>query len=216
MRLEISISGDISKLMASEFRVGERAVSTAMRIAGDGLKADWRAQVVAAGFGVRLSKAVRSEVFPKGQASINAAALVYTKSPKIFDAHESGALIKARDGFWLAIPTKFAGKSFKGGRITPGEWQFRNGHKLRFVRLGTGKGMLVADDFRIHRASGFATKRKYRANDNRLGKLQSTPVPIFTLVPQVKLPKRLNLMAAGSAAQARVPGLIVSNWKGAV
>ena len=40
-------------------------------------------------------------------------------------------------------------------------------------------------------------------------------VAIFTLVPQVTLKKRLNLMSAGEAAQSRVPGLIVANWKGA-
>lgn len=209
MRLEISIDGDISKLMASEFRAGERAVSTAMRIAGDGLKADWRSQVVAAGFGVKLSKAVRSEVFPKGQASMSAAALVYTKSPKIIAAHESGALITSKNGFWLAIPLPAAGKGRGGRRITPAEWEAKSNRRLKFIYRRGRTALLVDDGSQRQghaRAFGQSKTRTFR---NKV-------IPIFALVPQVKLPKRLNLMAAGSAAQARVPGLIVSNWKGAV
>jgi hypothetical protein len=36
--------------------------------------------------------------------------------------------------------------------------------------------------------------------------------PIFLLVPQVKLPKRLNLARDAERAQTKVPGLIVTNW----
>ncbi|SDZ60333.1 hypothetical protein SAMN05444004_1304 [Jannaschia faecimaris] len=36
--------------------------------------------------------------------------------------------------------------------------------------------------------------------------------PIFLLVPQVKLPKRLNLDRDAELALDSVPGLIVANW----
>ena len=36
--------------------------------------------------------------------------------------------------------------------------------------------------------------------------------PIFLLVPQVKLPKRLNLARDAERARDVVPGLIVANW----
>ena len=36
--------------------------------------------------------------------------------------------------------------------------------------------------------------------------------PIFLLVPQVKLPKRLNLARDADRAHDSVPGLIVANW----
>ena len=36
--------------------------------------------------------------------------------------------------------------------------------------------------------------------------------PIFLLVPQVKLPKRLDLARNADRAQTKVPGLIVANW----
>ena len=38
-------------------------------------------------------------------------------------------------------------------------------------------------------------------------------VPIFLLVPQVKLPKRLSLDGPAREAEARLPGLIVANWR---
>ena len=36
--------------------------------------------------------------------------------------------------------------------------------------------------------------------------------PIFLLVPQVKLPKRLDLARDAERAHDAVPGLIVANW----
>lgn len=39
-----------------------------------------------------------------------------------------------------------------------------------------------------------------------------TIVPIFLLVPQVKLPKRLDLDRDAERALDGVPGLIVANW----
>ena len=41
-----------------------------------------------------------------------------------------------------------------------------------------------------------------------------TTVPIFLLVPQVKLPKRLDLARDADRALDSVPGLIVANWVG--
>lgn len=37
-------------------------------------------------------------------------------------------------------------------------------------------------------------------------------VPIFILVPQVKLRKRLDLDRAANAAQARLPAMILARW----
>jgi hypothetical protein len=37
-------------------------------------------------------------------------------------------------------------------------------------------------------------------------------VPIFLLVPQVRLTKRLDLARAAERARDAVPGLIVANW----
>ncbi|MDF1621794.1 DUF6441 family protein, partial [Pseudothioclava nitratireducens] len=141
---------------------------------------------------------------PRSGESLNAAALVWSKAPVIVGAHDTGPLIRSKDGFWLAIPTPAAGRGLRGGRITPGEWERRRGLRLRFVYRRRGPSLLVADGRLNNRGLGVASRSK-------TGRGRST-VPIFLLVPQVKLAKRLNLARDADRAQATVPGLIVANW----
>lgn len=67
-----------------------------------------------------------------------------------------------------------------------------------------GLSLLVADGRLNSRGLGVASRSK-------TGRGQSS-VPIFLLVPQVKLSKRLNLARDAERAQAALPGLIVANW----
>lgn len=119
-------------------------------------------------------------------------------------AHDSGPLIRSKDGFWLAIPLPAAGKSLRGGRITPGEWERRRGLRLRFVYRRTGPSLLVAEG-RLN------TKGQAVVSRSKTGREKVT-APIFLLVPQVKLPKRLNLARDADRALDSLPGLIVVNW----
>lgn len=204
MKLRIDIVGDIASLLEAEVKAGERAVSTAMRIAGTGLKDAWRAQITGAGLGVRLARTIRSDLFPKGRPSLNAAALVWSNAPVIVGAHDTGPLIRSKNGFWLAIPTPAAGTSRRGGRITPGEWERRTGLRLRFVYRRRGPSLLVAEG-RLN-AKGRAV-----ASRSKTGRGLVT-APIFLLVPQVKLPKRLDLARDARRVHDALPGLIVANW----
>ena len=204
MKLKTEIIGDIVRIMAAETVAGEKAVSAAMRDAGTGLKASWRAQIIGAGLGARLARTIRSEQFPKGRPSPNAAALVWSNAPVIVGAHDTGPLIRSKDGFWLAIPTAAAGKSTRGGRITPGEWERRTGLRLRSIYRRSGPSLLVAEG-RLN------TRGRAVASRSKTGRGLTT-VPIFLLVPQVKLPKRLDLARDAARAHEAVPGLIVANW----
>jgi hypothetical protein len=164
----------------------------------------WRGQITSAGLGPRLARTIRSQNFPKGKPSLNAAAFIWSKAPVIIDAHNTGPLIRSKAGFWLAIPTPAAGKSARGGRITPGEWERRRGIRLRFVYRAHGPSLLVAEGRLNTRGPGVAS----RSTTGR----GVTTVPIFLLVPQVKLRKRLDLDRDASAAQAQIPGAIVAHW----
>jgi hypothetical protein len=190
--------------MAAEIKAGERAVTAAMRDAGTDLKAAWRGQIAQAGLGRRLANSIRSHSYPRAGESLRAAALVWSKAPVILGAHDTGPLIRSRDGFWLAIPLPAAGKSLRGGRMTPREWERRRGLRLRFVYRRRGPSLLVADGRLNSRGLGVGSRSK-------TGRGQAT-VPIFLLVPQVKLAKRLDLARDAERAQAAVPGLIVANW----
>jgi len=205
MKLKLDITPDLVAMMAAEIKAGERAVSTATREAGNTLKTAWRAQIVGAGLGQRLARSIRSQTYPKGRQSLNAAALVWSKAPVIVGAHDTGPLIRSRNGFWLAIPTEAAGRGFRGGRITPGEWERRRGMRLRFVYRPRGPSLLVADRARIN------TRGQAVASRSKTGRNQVT-APIFLLVPQIKLPKRLDLARDADRALDSVPGLIVANW----
>jgi hypothetical protein len=204
MKLKLDLSPDLVAMMAAEIRAGERAVSLAIAAAGSSVKTAWRDQITGAGLGARLARTIRSEQFPKGKDSLSAAALVWSNAPVIVGAHEAGPLIRSRNGLWLAIPTPAAGKSARGGRITPGEWERRRGLRLRFVYRPRGPSLLVAEGRLNSRGLAMGSRSKTGRG--------ATTVPIFLLVPQVKLRKRLDLARDAKAAQERIPGAIVANW----
>ena len=204
MKLKLDIAPDIVAMIAAEVAAGERAVTSAMRQAGTSLKSDWRAQITGAGLGTRLGNSIRLASYPRSGVSLNAAALVWSKAPVIIGAHDTGPLIRSKNGFWLAIPTPAAGKSSRGGRITPGEWERRTGLRLRFVYRRSGPSLLVAEG-RLN------SKGRAVASKSKTGRGVAT-VPIFLLVSQVKLRKRLDLARDAEQAVDGVPGLIVANW----
>ena len=204
MRLKLDIDPDIVAMMAAEVAAGERAVTAAMREAGTGLKTAWRTQITGAGLGRRLANSIRNQNFPRSGESLDAAALVWSKAPVIVGAHDTGPLIRSKNGFWLTIPTAAAGKSRRGGGITPGEWESRTGLRLRFIYRRSGPSLLVAVG-RLNKGGRAVASR------SKTGRGKVT-APIFLLVPQVKLPKRLDLARDADRALDGVPGLIVANW----
>lgn len=204
MKLKLNIDPDIIAMMQAEIVAGEKAVSAALREAGSSVKTAWRGQIAQAGLGQRLGRTIRSEAYPKGQPSLNAAALVWSNAPVIVGAHDAGPLIRSKSGLWLAIPTAAAGKSVRGGRITPAEWERRRGLPLRFIYRARGPSLLVAEGRLNSRGLGVASRAKSGRG--------RTTVPIFLLVRQVKLAKRLDLAKAAEVAVGRIPGAIVANW----
>ena len=204
MKLKLDITPDLVAAMAAVVKEGEKAVTAAMREAGTGLKTAWRGQITGAGLGRRLANSIRSQSYPKAGESLNAAALVWSKAPVIVGAHDTGPLIRSKDGFWLAIPTEAAGRGLRGAKLTPGEWERRRGLRLRFVYRRRGPSLLVAEGRLNSRGLGVASRSK-------TGRGRTT-VPIFLLVPQVKLRKRLDLDRDAERALDRVPGLIMANW----
>jgi hypothetical protein len=151
-----------------------------------------------------LARSIRSEQYPKGKPSLNAAALVWSKAPVILGAHNTGPLIRSENGFWLAIPTPAAGKSARSGRISPGEWERRTGLRLRFIYRRQGPSLLVAEG-RLN------TKGRAVASRSKTGRGLLT-APIFLLVPQVRLEKRLNLAKDAEKLWPAIPKMIAANW----
>lgn len=210
MKLSFSVLDDLRKAMEAEERAGRVAVSRGMNAAATGLQAAWRRQVEGSGLGTRLARTIRKQVYPRHPSS-NAAALVWSRAPVIMDAFDRGALIKSADGFYLAIPTEAAGQRGLGRtRITPGGWEQRTGMRLRFVYRSPQPSLLVADDARMNtRGRAAMNRRKVRRDGIRTG---SMTVPIFILLPQVQLKKRLDLNRDADRWAGALPGLITQNW----
>jgi len=205
MKLKLDIDPDLAEMMQAEFLAGERAVTAAMRQAGSDLKADWRGQITGAGLGQRLARSIRNKTYPERGESLDAAAFVWSKAPKIIRAHDRGMLIRSKRGFYLAIPTEAAGKGRGGARLTPGEWERRRGMRLRFIYRRNGPSLLVAEKARIN------TRGTAVASRSKTGRGQVS-APIFILVPQVKLRKRLDLARDADKVARSVPRLIVEKW----
>lgn len=204
MKLDVRIAGNIAAMMAAEVAAGEKAVTTTVNNAGIDLKSRWRAQVTGAGLGRRLGNSIRNRTFPKGQNSLDAAALVWSNAPEIISSFDKGVTIRSSSGFFLAIPTPAAGRGIGGKRLTPGEWEKRRGVQLRFV-FRRGKPSLLVAEARVS-ARGIAARSR-----SKTGRGVAT-VPIFVLVPQVTLRKRLDLDRDADAVASAIPGHIVRNW----
>ena len=205
MKLKIDFDPDLVGMLKEEIKAGEHAVTAAMKEAGGELKQAWREQITHAGLGHRLPRTIRNRTYPRGKDSIDAAAFVWSNAPEILSAHDRGVLIRSKNGFYLAIPTPAAGKGRAGARLTPLQWERRRGMKLRFIYRRGAPSLLVADKARIS-ASGTAIASRAKTGRNQV------TAPIFILVPQVKLRKRLDLARDAERVAGMVPGLIVAKW----
>jgi len=206
MKLSVAFSPDLVALLEQEIKDGERAVTAAMKSAGADLKQDWREQITRAGLGHRLPRTIRNRTYPTSGDSINAAAFVWSNAPEILNAHDRGALIRSKSGFWLAIPTEAAGKGLRGARLTPAQWERSRGMRLRFIYRRNGPSLLVAEKARINTCGTAVASR------SKTGRGQVS-APIFLLVAQVKLRKRLDLARDAERVAGMVPGLIVGKWR---
>ncbi len=211
MKIGATIDGDLAAIVTEILQEVEAAVTRGVFAAGRGLRDDWRGQVRGAGLGSRLANSVRQADFPRSGTSLRAASLVWTKAPDIMHAFDGGVLIRGKDGLWLAIPLPAAGVTGLGRqRITPGRWEQRTGMRLRFVYRLNGPSLLVADDARLSSRGLAAVKGGRRRRDSVLTGAQT--VPVFLLLRQVKMPKRLDLDGLAQEALMQLPGTIVNRW----
>ena len=239
MRLAARIVGDLRQVLAAEVRAGERAAMTAIRAETEQVKQELRRQVTSSfgGNARGIANAWRSQVFPRSGQSLRPAGLVWTKVPNVIDAFERGALIRAKGGRkFLAIPSGFnaaRGRRGRGGRthafdgmrVTPAQMVASGQAFLRPFQSGQGfvwclplrQGEQTGRRRRTRLVAGGLTEigsgnRKGREAWAR-GMLQRGMVPMFLLLPQVKLAKRLDVKGAAERGLRRLPGRFVSAWE---
>ena len=219
MRVNATVAGTVEAILTA----GADEISSALRhgieTASSGLLAELRAQVRSAGLGPKLEKAWQREVYPRGRKrTFHPAALVYSKSTVLHDAFDRGPTIVGQASRFLVIPTE-AGRRLglgevpsarKGGRVPAGG-------KRRYADLEPFADRIGAE---ITSASPRGRTRRTRGPAGRPaprrivlvpatgGRLVAVlhargarPVPIATLVPMVKLRKRLDIAGAAQRAE---------------
>jgi len=229
MRVVVAIGTKLSKALSEELRAGEVAVTRGVKLETNRLKTILRQQVVSAfgGRGRGIANAWRSRVFPNVGQSLRAAGIVWTKAPTIIDAFERGVTIRARGSKYLAIPTGFNRQGGRRGakpRVTPQQMvaskqsfvrPIKNGRGLvwclpvrRGERVGRGRAPLIAGGL-----VSVATGRRKGAAQWQQELLARGFVPMFLLLPEVRLGKRLDVRGAGNSALARLPLTIAQEWR---
>lgn len=229
MKLTAAV-GSLRAALAAEVRAGERAATKTMKTETDALKDELRRQIATA-FGAKgrsMSGSWRGKVFPPTGLSLRPAGLVWSKMPAVVEAHDRGALIRPKGGRrFLAIPTGFnrTGRTRRSAvRVTP-EQMVASGRAF-VLRMKSGKGLLWClptnrptarqrNRFAIS-AGGVTTinTAKNREARRRYADLiEQGMVPMFLLLPQVKLTKRLDVDGAARRAGRRLPGAFVSAWR---
>lgn len=205
MKIVTSVQGDLKLDMDDEIRIGKLAALGAVTGVAASIKDNWRGQISSAGLGKRLGNTIRMDAYPR-QGSLNAAGIVWSKAKKIVGAFETGVEIRAKNARFLAIPLPAAGTSSRNGKITPGEWERRRGRKLVFIRRKSGGALLVDNGTVIRGPSTFGRGGVARGFKNR-------SVPIFVLVPRVRLQKRLGLFSAADRLAQSMGARLVAGWK---
>jgi len=207
------VSGDIRAILAEQQEELGGRIRAAVGGVAEGVQAILRAQVQAARLGTGLEKAWRiAEFRGKRGRSLGPSAVVYSKATRIHAAFDRGGTVTARGGKWLAIPLPEAirrgldrlprrrdNEGFRSpGAIKP-RWSDIDGARtvfdgLRFVEIGPGRALLVADASTTTRGG----ETEFRRGG---GRRPNASVALFLLVRQVRVKKLLDLKAAEAAAQ---------------
>jgi hypothetical protein len=220
MRLRMEMT---NPLLAERFKemVG-REVTAAMRRETRALEKRLEAATTGAGLSAVLAKTWNSRSFPIGRDSITPAGVVWSKAPLPMRAFSEGATIIPKKGRYLAIPTVWnreGGRRGAKARVSPAEMVAAKGQAFT-IRSKNRSDVLVwclrvaaaggrgRNRYAV-RAGGLATinasgSRAASRIANQAQLLGQGFVPMFVLVPGVKIKKLLDIPPLAQAALANV------------
>jgi len=195
LQLRLALQGDL-EAWAQDVKVAMlQGVRDAVEETGrEGLEL-FRDDVRQAGLGDRLPNTWRLEMLPKRGLAYNPAAFIRSAAADIIDAFTRGVTIKSKSGGFLAVP--IPGGPMDRIRVFKGETSVQAAERrlgqLVFVPVRQGLAMLVTKAVRQTRSGRWVRKKE---KDNFSPKYTAEniaeAVPVFWLVPQVHLARRLN------------------------
>jgi hypothetical protein len=223
VRLKAAITGDLREVVGKEMAAAGKAIRAGLREAGNGMKKDYNAEMRRAGLG-KLARVWRVRVYRGKRGPMDAFGIVYPnggeRTREAIWAYEHGATIRAKNAKYLLIPTSFnRQRGRRGGKViyTPDQLkdsfvqQSKDGTLMLFARVQRAqmkqKGIVRNRAFvNSHMLGGGRVKRSEEI-------LRYGSVPMFVLVPQVQVQKRLRLSSITARWQRRAPELILKHWE---
>jgi hypothetical protein len=209
MKLAVKLGRSLQVDMTAELRDIERAVATGTRAAGRGLKTEFRRQVSSVGLGQRLANSWRDRQLPEPETRRREPGLHQGVAdhpcfrPGRGDPEQARALSCDPD-------RERTEEGTDGRRIKPSTFPEHRLGPLRFVPRPSGPSLLVVDGLRASFSRQTGQLRGFRRATDRVRRSGQglTTVVMFLLVPQVKLPKRLDVARAAERWSTQLPALI--------
>jgi len=206
--LGLALKGDLRKSMDRQLRRIKKGVKAGTASTAKGLQGDLRAQTRHAKLGRGLEKAWRFEVYPRhGKISLHPAAIVFSNAKRIHAAFSQGAQIRVRKAKFLVIPLPAAkkfgfdmglkhSKGNKERKWSDIEAAIGKYASLRYVKIGPGKALLVADNLTsgLRRSKSRVSKKTGAAYSPVGGRRASAP--LFLLVKQVRIKRKIDVKRA--------------------
>ena len=237
MRLSIGLDTTFADVLEGVAADGRVAVIVGIRGATFGLKQTLRAQVRTNFASRSLPTSWQQLDFPKRGQSLRTAGRVFSRVPEIIDAYTQARAIRGRRGQHLAIPTGWnafrgrRGRGEQGARITAAQMaanpkafvvpaRGRPDVLLWCLPVAQGEARMSAGGRRsrapvaggaVPVATGKGRSLLRRREAHKQGF-----VPMFILLREVRLARRIDLDGPIRATSAAFPGRIVSAWRGGV
>lgn len=213
-KLRMEIDGDLKSAVDSPISAIKEGATAGMAATANLAKTRLRADIRQAGFkdARKLANTWRADPYPaKGRSSLRPAAWIYSNADAIIASHEEGATIRPVNGArFLWIPTENVPRQGRGGKLmTPLDVDFRfDGME---IIPGTRPGVFLAVVTGIQRTNkrGRTRTREATARRLKMGDVAEA-VHMFTLVPMVRLPKRLKGRAIRDDIAMRVMPRLIS------
>jgi phage gpG-like protein len=233
MRLAIGVNTSFADVLESVAADGRAAVTAGIRGGTTALKDTMRAQVRANFASRSLPTTWQQLDFPKRGQSLRAAGRVFSQVPEIIDAYTQARSIRGKRGQRLAIPTGWnaargrRGRGEKGLRITTAQMaanpsafviraKARPDLLLWCLPVGQGEARLSARGRRsraLVAGGGIAIASGRGRGLRRKEVLKQGFVPMFLLLREVRLAKRIDLDGPIRATSAAIPRRIVAAWR---
>ena len=239
MRLRATRLGpSVGQLLERELLAGKRAAREAVDGEGRRAQQELRGQVRAAfgRGGNRLANTWRLQVYPaRPVPTLRPAAEVQSRAPVIIDAFDRGVTIRARAGRYLAVPleaNRRGGLRTSRPRVTPAQmvasraafvlplsgsraklWCLRTSVAQRRGRGGRVNNIAVGGNLVQVGARGAAFRGGYLSRGRLTQQLLGQGfVPMFLLLPQLRLRKRLDIGSVARGANARLIASLRGAW----